>query len=313
MTNHCFYWLQRTAFVLVVFFFGNGAEAGFFPYRYTVPEDSVGIFKNHETFYQEVYPAGTYTAWPKDEAFIVSLKPTAKQIKNIPCTTIEGFNLFIPQVSIIYRTSYDTVLSLVLNHGVEYEENLIRKPLIKEVNHLCHQMTVESVYLTEFSTLSQRLKERVEQLQIEQNSGLLIDDIDLAHPGIPDEVLRDYLMPLLSATCQEPDDSFSIPEEERNARAHLCSDIPDDEVNALPQLAVTFEQLENSKTIVDVEPSKDLAGHDVSQLVPELDERERVEPIIVPDSTLIEEQALSNSQKKQKICKNRNGQLYLSW
>ncbi|WP_067520294.1 SPFH domain-containing protein [Endozoicomonas ascidiicola] len=323
-------------FFVALFVFSHCAQGGFLPYRYTVPEGSVGVFRNQGVFYGEVYQPGTYSAWPRDEGFSISIEPVVRLLQRVPCVTVEGFSLSIPELMVKHQITPESVLPVVTNYGAKYEESLVVEPVIQGVRHLCRQMTIEALFLTEFPLFKQRLKERLEQAQIDKSTGLTIETLELARPEIPEEVMETYLIPRLSTSvCQAPYEIFHTLESERDARERLCGgETADVELLPVPAEVEELIRLDNSETDIDTvysipefswaveeSASKIIRDNVVEMPVNEAVKKETVHIETVPlpepvnpkrDMSTQHSDSDNPAAKKQKFWKNRNGQLYLS-
>ncbi|WP_299732759.1 SPFH domain-containing protein [uncultured Endozoicomonas sp.] len=319
-------------FFVALFVFSHCAQGGFLPYRYTVPEGSVGVFRNQGIFYDEVYQPGTYSAWPGDEGFSISIEPVVRLLQRVPCVTVEGFSLSIPKLMVKHQITPESVLPVVTNYGAKYEESLVVEPVIQGVRHLCRQMTIESIFLTEFPLFKQRLKERLEQLQIDKSTGLTIEALELARPEIPEEVMETYLIPRLSTSvCQAPYEIFHTLESERDARERLCGrEVYDVEHLSVPAEVEVLIRPDDSESDIDTahpipesrQVTDDLVSYIVQDDVVEVpvSEAVHIETVPLPEpvdpkhevSTQHSDSDNPAAKKKQKFWKNRNGQLYLS-
>ncbi|WP_152553994.1 SPFH domain-containing protein [Endozoicomonas elysicola] len=216
-------------FLFLVFsqLFDEQAEAADFysyiPFLYKIPEGSVGVFKNGNQFYDDIYPAGVYTVWPSDEGFNISILPEKVTVTEISCITVEKIKITFPAMTVHYQVNEENVFELVKNRGFDFVKPLIKNPLRQGVADLCSTMTAESVYLEQFSILQQYISDYLAEVQVDKESGLLVIDVDINRPHVPDEMLENFIgRNLPTGSCDQPYEIFYTLEDEKEARERLC-------------------------------------------------------------------------------------------
>lgn len=227
-------------FLLFLPFPGEKAEAydfySYIPFLYKVPEGSVGVFRNRNQFYDDVYPAGVYPVWPSDEGFVISIMPEKVAVPDISCITAEGVKITFPRITVHYQVHEQDVLALVKGYGLDFVKPVIKDPVKQGVTHLCGAMAAEAVYGEEFAMLKEYLGDYLAGEQKDKNSGISISDLDIDFPRVPDVIIESHAghnpdhQPQPPTTCEQPYDIFYTLEDEQEAASCLCGsgDQPDE-------------------------------------------------------------------------------------
>lgn len=213
---------------LISQFYGENSEAAgvysYIPFVYQVPEGSVGVFRNGDRLYDEVYPAGIYSTWPSDEGFTIKITPQKELVTDIICVTVDGIKIRIPEIVVHYQINEDDILALLKKYSTKYVKPLIKIPVKEGIAELCSVMTAEAVYLEKFSIIKHAMTAHLLSVQEETESGLIIDRLEITRPRVPDEILDDFVRRALSNdACEPPYEIFHMLEDEKDVRLRLCS------------------------------------------------------------------------------------------
>ena len=165
---------------------------------YEIPEGNVGIFKNGDQLYDGVYTAGVYPVWPSDEALIVSILPEKAVIRRVPCLTTDGIDVDFGEITVAYRVLEGGIWALVNLFGGDFVSPLIEKPVQQGLTDWCADMTAEEVFLEKDDQLKQHLLDYLTHyLQVAQAAqqlpGLLVTELEISRPTVPDEVIDNVL------------------------------------------------------------------------------------------------------------------------
>ncbi len=224
-------------FVLLLFLPFSGGKTGasdfysYIPFLYKVPEGSVGVFKNGNQFYDDVYPAGVYPTWPSDEGFVVSIMPEKVAVTDIPCITADGIIISFPQITVRYQVHEQHVLGLVKGHGLDFVKPVIKNPVKLGVVHLCRTMTAEAVYFEEFAMFKASLGNYLAEGQRDKGIGISICHLDIEYPRVPDVIIENHVghnpehKPQTPITCEQPYEIFYTLENEQEAIHRLCGSV----------------------------------------------------------------------------------------
>ncbi len=230
-------------YLLLVFFlplFSEKTEASDFysyiPFLYQVPEGSVGVFRNGNQFYEDVYPAGVYPLWPSDEGFVISIVPETAAVTDILCITADGIIITFPQITVRYQVHEQHVLSLVKGYGLDFVKPAITDPVKLGVAHLCRALNAEAVYFDEFIPFKGILGRYLAEGQRDKGTGISICHLDIEYPRVPDVIIDNHVghtdhKPQTPITCEPPYEIFYTLENEQEAINRLCGFVrqPDDE------------------------------------------------------------------------------------
>ena len=87
---------------------------------------------------------------------------------------------FIIEVSNKLPKEY--VENIFERYGVDYDKLTIFKWVEFYMGQMCSQMTAEEIYMTQYSTLDDRLKEKLIQVQIDENTGIIVIKVKMVKP-----------------------------------------------------------------------------------------------------------------------------------
>ena len=218
-------------FFIFIQFYGERTKASDFysyiPFLYIVPEGSVGIFKNGNQYYDDVYPAGVYTVWPSDEGVNISIAPEKIVVTNISCI-IDGEKITLPGITVHYQVHEADVFNLVKRYGVSFVNPLIKKIVKQGVADFCNTMVAETIHLEDFSILKQFVIDYLVKEQNDKDTGLSIGEIVINHPRIPDGFFQNHVGHVpnsenqIPTVCEQPYEIFYMLEDEQEARSRLC-------------------------------------------------------------------------------------------
>ncbi|MBO9483833.1 SPFH domain-containing protein [Salinisphaera sp. G21_0] len=262
-------------FLLFLLFPGEKAEAydfySYIPFLYKVPEGSVGVFRNGNQFYDDVYPAGVYPIWPSDEGFVTSIVPEKAAVTDILCITADGIIITFPQITVHYQVHEQHILSLVKGYGLDFVNPVIKDPVKPGVAHLCRALNAEAVYFDEFAPFKAILGRYLAEGQRDKGTGISICHLDIEYPRVPDVIIENHAghnpdhKPQPPITCEPPYEIFYTLENEQEAINRLCGSVrqPDDEPYPEPVSEEDSVISDGHSTIV-LEPSVSVAEDEVT-------------------------------------------------
>ncbi len=255
-------------FLSFLLFPGEKTEASDFysyiPFLYQVTEGSVGVFRNGNQFYEDVYPAGVYPVWPSDEGFVISIVPETAAVTDILCITADGIIITFPQITVRYQINEQHVLSLVKGYGLDFVKPAIKDPVKLGVAHLCRALNAEAVYFDEFIPFKGILGRYLAEGQREKGTGISICHLDIEYPRVPDVIIDNHAghnpdhKPQTPITCEPPYEIFYTLENEQEAINRLCGFVrpPDDEPYTEP--------VSEEDSAIVLEPSVSVAEDDIA-------------------------------------------------
>ncbi len=183
-----------------------------------VPEGYVGVVRHGGEFYNEIYETGLYSLSPSEEGFVINMTPHQEHVSDIACITVDGEFIAFPKIIIHFQTSEEFALSLVTHYGVNFQVPLIRLPVRQGVSDFCSVMTAEEVYLDRFSIIQHRLATYLTDFQLEKESGLTIDTVEIISPLHSRKAIDNFIVP-----SEMPYEIFYTLESESEARKRLCA------------------------------------------------------------------------------------------
>ena len=157
-----------------------------------VPQGAVGIFKRGG-FLEGIYDPGIYFHLPVVTTLLsVNTRPQVDVLTNIECGTKDGLRITFPKVTIYNMLSRDNAWSIISRFGESYDEYLVVHPAIQAINELCAEMTVQDLYIDQYTTINERLTTQLRTFQEEQNSSLKITQVTVSKPTLPKNIQNNY-------------------------------------------------------------------------------------------------------------------------
>ena len=197
--------------------------SSYLPFLSRVPEDNVGVFKNGNRFYDDVYPAGVYKTWPNDKLMLVSIKPEKTVETDVSCISIEGVKITFPEIIVHYQLDPKYAVDIVKKHGINFLQPAINSPVQEGVANFCASVTADTIYLDKFSILKQQLNSYLTTVQQENDSGLSITEIEIPDHRILDEMLNNHNIQNQQSIIDEPPyDVFFTLEDGKEVRNRFC-------------------------------------------------------------------------------------------
>ena len=212
---------------------------------------------------------------------------------------------------------------LINQHGIDYEESLLKAPLRHEAQALCEQMPLNTLFFERSSMLSHQLKAGLERTQQEEGSLLHIETVEVHRPDAMDDSIHDYVFSeVLPTTCESPHKLssyklFSSLESEGDTRARLCAvqETPVDSKEAdvlivedLPEQVEVINDTDES-LVIDTRQSSIIESTVVT--TPEYSAPSFIQP--EPNKERVKNVDELESIKYPERWRNQNGHLYLTW
>merc|ERR1712224_394603 len=117
------------------------------------------------------------------------------KVLNIPCGTKGGTIIEFEKVEVVNQLLPHAVLPIVKNYTIHYDQTWIYDKIHHEVNQICSRSTLEEMYITQFDSLDEKLRDALQSDIDAYAPGIRIIAIRVTKPIIPQSI-RACLLPL---------------------------------------------------------------------------------------------------------------------
>merc|ERR1712228_1154729 len=97
----------------------------------------------------------------------------------------DGTNIEFPSIEIGNTLPIDKAHAVVKEYGADYDQFLVYKQVQYVTNGLCSQFTSHEIAIEKFNIMDDHIKEQLEEIQTELNTGLKIGFVRIAKPNLP--------------------------------------------------------------------------------------------------------------------------------
>ena len=105
-------------------------------------------------------------------------------VQNVVCGTNDGITLIFPNIDITNRLPKEHVLDVYSRYGVNYDSFTIYNNVKAFIAQICADMSAEEVYIGNFTTLDDKLKDLLIEHQITEKTGIQIGMVKVYKPYV---------------------------------------------------------------------------------------------------------------------------------
>jgi hypothetical protein len=159
---------------------------------HTVPEGSVGINYRNGRLENKTYPPGIYSYTPLiDHMSNTNIRIQVNDIEGIICTPIEG-SIMIFRILVNNQLKEQYVINNVQNYSENYEEFLLKQPIIQKMTEWCSGKTFKEIFNTNWEMFDILITEHLKDYQKEQNTNLKINYVTVFKPQIDKQIQQNF-------------------------------------------------------------------------------------------------------------------------
>lgn len=158
-----------------------------------VPEGHVAVTFRGGALQKQIRRPGLITAAPfLDKVHMIQTTVQTDKVTDIPCGTSGGTMIHFDRIEVVNRLSEDAVYETVKNYTVDYDKTWVYDKIHHEVNQICSRSTLEEMYITNFETLDETLRDALQRDIDLYAPGITIIAIRVTKPSIPAAIRANY-------------------------------------------------------------------------------------------------------------------------
>jgi hypothetical protein len=120
------------------------------------------------------YTPGLHLKWPFAKVHHFDTEEQVDSVQSVPCGTMDGIMLEIPEIHIHNKLPADKARSAYLRAGSDYDKLWVFRQVKFFVGQKCTELTAEEAYLTKFNDFDEYLTNELKNYQKEKETGLII-------------------------------------------------------------------------------------------------------------------------------------------
>ncbi|XP_027362776.1 erlin-1-like [Abrus precatorius] len=153
-----------------------------------VPEGYVGLLWRTGFLQKPLLGPGIHVKIPLLEySELVRVIPKTNKV-SVPCSTKWGVMINFEEIKVVSQLHEEYVFETVLNHGTRYYLKWINENIQDKMNKFCNAHTFQQVYIDEFDTIQENMKEALQSDCNRHVPGIQIISVNITRPTIPDGV-----------------------------------------------------------------------------------------------------------------------------
>jgi len=158
-----------------------------------VPEGHVAVYYRGGALLDRMEKPGFHVKLPGiTKVNYVQTTVQTDNVRNIPCGTAGGTVISFERIEVVNQLRAEAVHSIVKNYTTEYDKTWIYDKIHHEVNQACSRSTLEEMYISQFDSLDETLRDNLQRDIDVYAPGITIIAIRVTKPTIPAAIRQNY-------------------------------------------------------------------------------------------------------------------------